>query len=364
MTESYRRWRLPQLWEMVAADNAADAHLHLATLRRQQTALETQRDRLRTLRDQLAEAWPPEKSEAATAFVQRINDMIRAMSLTAVGAAEVRSRMSLVVAALDQARTELAPLVEQYQRTRNLPDQRVGEQARRLLDEHARRILMATDAAVAEPAAGLNVQLPTYEPFSMQADLVVPRDGGGASGGGSSGRFSRSEGGAPPGPRFDPPQPIGNLADSDFGLAAESVNSVRPGPTVGGSIIDGTGPIGGAAGSSLLGPGRVLGRIAHQNGNAVPGSPAANGAGMRGVIGGGGGGVRPAAITPGLGGAALRGSGGTGYRDASFDRHGSRRAPQEGQDESWTVQEGVPSVIDVPPSRAHDPGPGVIGIDR
>ena len=76
MAESYRRWRLPQLWEMVAGDSAEDAHLHLATLRRQQTALETQRDRLRALRDQLAEGWPPGRSEAATVFVQQVNAML------------------------------------------------------------------------------------------------------------------------------------------------------------------------------------------------------------------------------------------------------------------------------------------------
>ena len=46
------------------------------------------------------------------------------MSLTASGAADVRSRMSLIVEAIDQARAELAPLVEQYQRTADVPDQR------------------------------------------------------------------------------------------------------------------------------------------------------------------------------------------------------------------------------------------------
>ncbi|GAA3189144.1 hypothetical protein ACFO1B_36590 [Dactylosporangium siamense] len=358
--ESYRRWRLPELWQMLAADNATDAHLHVTTLRRQQTALEAQRDRLRTLRDQLAQAWPPEKSEAATAFIQRINDMIRAMSLTASGAAEVRSRVSLIVEALDQARTELAPLIEQYQRTADLPDQRVGKQARKLLDERARRILMTADAAVVDPAAALNVQLPAYERFSMQTTVAAPVGGGDPTGGNSGGSSGRR--GLVPVPRFDPPEPAAQSPNAEFGLAAGDLDTARPVPSIG-LAMDPAGSIGGAADRSVLGPGRIL----VPGGVAPPGSAGANVAvDMRGVIGGGGSGARPAISTPGVGATAARGTGGaTGYRDRSFGVHANRRrAAREGSDEPWSVQQGVRPLIDVPPVRADDPGPGVIGIDR
>ncbi|MEV4137112.1 hypothetical protein AB0J72_33690 [Dactylosporangium sp. NPDC049742] len=357
MGETYKRWRLPQLWEMVAADDEADAHVHLATLRRQQTALETQRDGLRLLRDQLADGWPPEKSEAASAFIQRLNDMIRAMSLTAVGAAEVRSRVALVVEALGQARAELAPLVEEYRRTEHLPDQRVGEQARRLLDEHARRILREADAAVADPAAGMDVQLPVYEPFGMQTDVVAPLSGGTGGGGATGGSVARLGGGGPAMPRFDPPRPAVTLPGEEFGLTGGPAESVQATP-VGLLPAAGTaaGP-GSPAVPSLLGPGRVLGRLPVES--SMPGSAAAGG--IRGVNSGGGMAGRPVAGAPGVGGAAMRGAAGVGNRDSSAS---TRRVPREGAGEQWSVEHGVPPVIDVPPVRAHDPGSGVLGLDR
>ncbi|WP_327005577.1 hypothetical protein OHA72_63255 [Dactylosporangium sp. NBC_01737] len=361
MAESYRRWRVPELWQMVAADTPANTHLHLTTLRRQQTALETQRDRLRTLRDHLAEAWPPEKSEAASAFIQRLNDMIRAMSLTASGAADVRSRMSLIVEALDQARAELAPLVEQYQRTADLPDHRVAEHARKLLDERARHILMTTDARVVDPAAAMDVQLPVYERFSMQTTVVTPVSGGTPGAGGSTagnpGRRGTSDLAVP---RFDPPEPSGGLADAEFGLAAGNqdvlLSSVVP-------AADAADPID----RSALAPGRVLGGAALPKSTATPSAVVAKGnVGTPSVITGGASGTRPAIGAPGVGAPAARGIGGAGgYRDRSFDEYASRRrASRDSDDESWSVQQGVPPLIDVPPARAHDPGPGVIGIDR
>jgi hypothetical protein len=362
MTETYRRWRLPQLWEMLAADDAADAHLHLATLRRQQTALETQRDRLRTLRDQLAEAWPPEKSEASTAFIQRVNDMIRAMSETANGAAEVRNRVNLVVEALSQARTELAPLVEQYQRTADLPDHRVAEQSRKLLDERARRILMASDAAVLEPAAAMDVQLPVYARFSMQSTVTSPVSGSNSSGNSGGGAGTQGAGSLAA-PRFSPPDPAIDPPDAGFGLAAD----VHAAPAVVPAATDATGLIGGPVDRSVLGPGRVLGGTARPNAVARPGSTAVNGnVGTHGVIGGASSTGRPAISTSGAGATAARGTGGVGgYRDRSFDEYAKRRrAPRETDDESWSVPQGVPPLIDTPPTRAHDPGPGIIGIDR
>ncbi len=363
MGETYRRWRLPELWQMIAADDAADAHLHLTTLRRQQTALETQRDRLRTLRDQLTEAWPPEKSEAATVFVQQINDMIRAMALTANGAAAVRTNLSLIIDAIDRARAELAPLVDQYRQAASVPDQRVGQHARKLLDERARRVLMATDAAVVEPAAALEVALPAYQRISLQTEIPASPviTAGPGAGGGSAARSAFT--GFPP-PRFDPPAPTPGLTpDEEVHLATGRVDEAGRSP-----ITATSGPVDGtrAAGGSLLGPGRVLGadpirRPVGLNGPATGGAPQ-----TRGVIGGAPAGAR--AGTTGVHGMAAgpRPVGGTGIaRDASAENAASRRrANPDDQAESWSVPQGVAPVIEAPVTRPHDPGPGVIGIDR
>jgi hypothetical protein len=368
MTESYRRWRLPQLWEMVAADNVDDAHLHLATLRRQQTVLETQRDRLRVLRDQLAEAWPPEKSEAAKAFLQRINDMIRAMSLTASGAADVRTNLNLIIDSILQARTNLAPLVEEYQRTVKVPDQRVGEHARKMLDERARRILVATDAAVVEPSAGLQVFLPAYKRISLQAEVPGPpvTAAGSSSKGSVGGGLGRSAGHGFPSPRFDPPEPTVEAAPDGMvqlaGAGLDGTGHVLTSSVPG--VVDGSRP----ASVPLFGPGRVLGATPLSGPGVPHGGGSASGVPMRGLVGGAAGGVTPGGRAGGT--TAARGpvvhpaSRAGPYRDSSFEEYANRRRTVQGMDESWSAPQGVSPVIEPPDSRPHDPGPGVFGIDR
>ncbi|MEU0552612.1 hypothetical protein [Dactylosporangium sp. NPDC006015] len=350
MGETYKRWRLPQLWEMVAADDGADAHVHLATLRRQQTALETQRDRLRILRDHLAEGWPPEKSEAAMTFIQRVNNMIDAMSLVAGGAAEVRVNLNLIVEAIGKARGELEPLVEEYRLTAKVPDQRIGQQARGLLDEHARRILMNTDAAVAEPAAGLDVVLPDYQRIRLATEVVdVPvASGQSKSSGQAGGGGGRLIAAGFPAPRFDPPgSSVGSEQDDTVGLAGE-----RAGLAGGGSQPVPSGAVGGGGsgsrvgGAAVLGPGRVLGA------NPVTGLAAPRGNSGGSAAAGGSTGAR-GPVAPPIGRAGS-------HRDP--ETVSRRRGDQGG--EAWSVPHGVSPVIQPPATWPHDPGLGVIGIDR
>ncbi|MEV6928585.1 hypothetical protein AB0M46_29415 [Dactylosporangium sp. NPDC051485] len=56
-----------------------------------------------------------------------------------------------------------------------------------------------------------------------------------------------------------------------------------------------------------------------------------------------------------------------GYRDRSFEDYAARRRSKRGDgdgDEVWPVEEGVAPVLDATAERRHDPGPGVLGIDR
>ncbi|GAB3873184.1 hypothetical protein ACFPIJ_01370 [Dactylosporangium cerinum] len=380
MTESYRRWRLPELWEMIAADDAADAHLHLATLRRQQTALETQRDRLRVLRDQLAEAWPPDKSEAATMFLQRLNDMIDAFASTARGAAEVRVGVEIVADAISHARGQLAPLVERYAKAQTLPDPRVGRQAQKVIDQEARRILIEADVTVRDATSKFAVGLPDYTRISTRTS-IPPASGGtnstggsAAGGGGTKGASARLNGLLSP--RFDPPEPISAGVIGEEILLAEG----RSDTAVGGSL-----PVEHGAGQSGVGPatryqepiagvGRVLG-IPTSNGMAATGvGPGVMRGSPGSVIGRSpvssiSGSARgrsvpsatPSRFTPSSG----RPSAG-GYQDRSFDEYVARRRERDDEPgERWTVDRGVrPLLESSPPSLTHDPGPGVIGLDR
>src|SRR5262249_30059592 len=68
---------------------------------------------------------------------------------------------------------------------------------------------------------------------------------------------------------------------------------------------------------------------------------------------------------PGAGGGAPEGALGGGGMGAGgqTDRRYRRPVPP---DTEWPVRKGVPPVLEPPPEREihHDPGPGVIGIDR
>ncbi|MEU0552617.1 hypothetical protein [Dactylosporangium sp. NPDC006015] len=353
MAETYHRWRLPQLWEMVAADNAADAHLHLATLRRQQTALETQRDHLRSLRDHLAASWPPSKSEAATAFIQQLNDMIDAMTLTARGAGEVRAALTHVVAAIGETRAELEPLVARYAKASATADPRVRRHAQDVLDDQARRVLVEADSTVAAALEHLDVPLPAYARFSsdrQEEPTTVPPStaqpaASWTTGSTTGGRLART---ALPPPRFNPPAP------DAFGLAgvrpADDLSHVAPethawGSAAGSAVAASTrGNVGG--GLVLRGP---------TTGGAEPGAAGTVASSGAQVSGGAAAGRFAPATGPGVRPAA-----------GSTPSVHHRREPREGQGETWSVREGVAPVIAAPASWSddHDPGPGVLGIDR
>jgi hypothetical protein len=55
-----------------------------------------------------------------------------------------------------------------------------------------------------------------------------------------------------------------------------------------------------------------------------------------------------------------------GWRDRQYEEYVKRRQQRLAgdPDNPWTVAEGIPPVVEPPPERRHDVGPGVIGIDR
>jgi hypothetical protein len=393
---------------MVAAENEEDAQRHLATLDRQRVALEAQRDSLRTLRDDLTAGWPPDKSEAATAFLDKVNDMIDAMTQTAVGAGEVRANLSHIVGAIGQARDELAPLVAQYDKATATADPRIGRQTQKLLDERARGILVALDATVLSASPRLDVPLPQYGRFTGPGRLTPASTnvGGGVetttTTGSGSGVASGTGGAAHAGtrlalagfepPQFNPPAPSVDMSDGDgFVLAADpppldpgagrlehsmqpfpagqSGHGLQDGPPLfGPSVISSADPIGvrASAAPGTARPGQAT-SLAEGRG-AIGGVPIGGTPVSASRLGSGTGPRRPAIASPASPDPAhersITSTG--GYRDRSFEDYAARRrGPQEDRDELWSVDEGVAPLLDAPTVvRIHDPGAGVLGIDR
>lgn len=320
-------------------------------------------------------------------FLQRLNDMIDAFSATARGAAEVRNGVQLVADAINDAREQLAPLVARYAKAQAAPDPRVGRQAQRLLDEEARRILMATDVTVRDASPKFAVALPSYSRISTQT-YISPASGGttataGAGGGASGMRNASNRLSELAPPRFDPPVPsVDDIIDADVELAgsqadvggaARRLGDLRTVPSDGVPPIGYQAPIGGVG--RVLGGGSVIGVNANSSDGAVRGPGTTTRGAPGSVIGGApvtstAGSARTRPMLGPLGSARPttgRPAGGAGgYQDRSFDEYvARRREPGDEQAEQWTVQRGVSPLLEArPPVRDHDPGPGVIGLDR
>ena len=181
---TYEAHRLPQLWTMVEADDGSAAAYHLNTWERQITLLSEQSKRLKDLRADLVERWPPEQSDASFAFVSRVTEMINAMDQTVDDSVRVRTGLKQVADALESARKQLAPLLAQYDDKAaawrslthgafpELPvsllsgasiipgvDDYVMQAHQRKLDERGREIMRAADKIVTE------AQVPLSEPM-------------------------------------------------------------------------------------------------------------------------------------------------------------------------------------------------------
>src|SRR4051812_21347999 len=104
MADSYEEYRLPDLWQIVKDEDPEAGFTHVNALNRLRTALEQQRHDLRVHRDRLTEGWPPERSEAATAFVGRINDMIDVLGAAAGAAGRICTGVDEAFAAMRDAR--------------------------------------------------------------------------------------------------------------------------------------------------------------------------------------------------------------------------------------------------------------------
>ncbi|WP_433057782.1 hypothetical protein [Dactylosporangium sp. CS-033363] len=380
--ETYKDFRLPELWQIVQGENPEDGFTHITTLNRLRTALEQECVNLRVHRDRLIAGWPPDRSEAAWAFVGRINDMIDVMTQTADAARRISIGVDETYAAIRVVRGRLESLLARYplRQGQNLvtDDLKNAE-----LDQRGRDALIAADARIVGAAEQINVSPPAYQRFDEQGSAIQVEQAPGAGGPGRPSGFPRAGRGRSAvlqAPVFDPPSPSpGNgprdgvdLGDGltltrEPGVSTSVANvGAPPGPplapfgSVGGhgsTVLPPATPGGVGVRPGVLGPGGVI--SAPRPGAATAGPPTA--VPMTGGV------PRSGAAAPQ---SVRRGTaaGAGGYRDRSYEQYADRRRARRNEsdgNEVWAVREGVPPIIEAPaePLR-HDPGPGVLGIDR
>jgi hypothetical protein len=405
MTQNYEKYRLPKLWEMVADEDPETGFTHVNTLNRLRTALEQQRDNLRTHRDRLAEGWPPDRSEAAAAFILRINEMIDTMTDTAAATGRICVGVDEVFAAIREARRQMEQLVANYSKRAPGQGLTVPTAGNAELDQQGRNVLMAADARVAQAAPMLGTVVPTLTRIDNSGHpLTQSGSGSDGFGGGVEStairRPSRGNVGQPTmlrPPTFDPPVSDGDGAaigpDAQFPVGGDS-------PVLAGGSTDQLNTSGGGGSASYPVPGTV-GVIGGNTGpNHTVWTPISGGVvqprgvGPGGVIGaprasnvGGGQFIAAPAtgISPQTGSAQVgrrnptgrppaspqaaewRESDGAaaGYRDRSFETYARRRrSKHDNEDAVWPVGEGISPILESTTEQDHDPGPGVLGIDR
>ncbi|WP_433614401.1 hypothetical protein ACQP2P_08345 [Dactylosporangium sp. CA-139114] len=393
MAETYAAYRLPDLWKSVAGEDPDAGFVHVNTLHRLRVALEQQRDNLRVHRDRLIEGWPPQRSEAADAFVGRLNGLIDAMTATANGAGRICVGVDEAFAAIREVRRQLEQMMAEYTRRPAGAGLVVSNAGDRRLDQQARDAFMAADAKVARASGSINASLPYRGTQEHGGVLVDDQAGAGQPGSATQAVTRRRSSGTTqsamlPPPVFDPPVPsetwspeagpvlTGGAGGQQAG-GGGAPTGLAPGPyeVVDGGIVIGprrststSGPPAVPLGPGVIGPGGVIGAPGPaEPRTAQPGTVPMSGSAARGRA--------PApprrdAVHPGQGPAPAgrpesRAPAG-GYRDRSYENYVRRsRSGQAGDaDERWAVHEGVPAVLEAPPERPHDPGPGVVGIDR
>ncbi|MER7275176.1 hypothetical protein ABT369_12020 [Dactylosporangium sp. NPDC000244] len=421
----YQHYTVRELWAMVAHESAAEHAEAMRGWAAKHSMLGAQIGNLERLRQELADAWHPEGSPAARAFLDQIDQTIVSMTGAQEAAGQAKATFSKVTGALITAQERIKPLHDAYDDPRaawraylaktpagpmigTLPDSwapgidmpdfatdAVLRLHREELDKQARAIMDDTDAKVAAATAQ-----PVVMPKMNRLDeMPAPPTPSKPRGGSRSNGTSRS---LPP-PVFDPPQPNLELINASPGPATPPVTvdlgpflTASPAPALPPVLMPPppTAPAVSPAPAprtplplppmtSPL-PGRLMptnGLIGRPPAQPSAGRPPQGPLGEHGVIGGPGSFGRSGAIgrsarsplrdtrhlpaaEPGAeSGERLPGG---GWRDRSYEAYAQRRTGrQHPEDEVWQVEEGVAPVLEAPPARpTGDVPPGVIGIDR
>ncbi|GAA3457157.1 hypothetical protein [Dactylosporangium matsuzakiense] len=361
----YEKLTLTGLWAWVGREHDEDGFTHVRTLYRQQMALEQQRDNLQRMRDQLVRGWPPERSGAAATFIARIDEMIGAMDLTARAVGRTLGGIDQTYATIRDLRRRLNELKD------------YGTSDRQTADERARQIMRDADAEIRIASGNLSSSVPTYKKMEQPgADISQPAslssDTGSQTVGG--GRLSELQ------ESIDQRTSRGMgevLQTTDVALTGGVLDQKtiqrEPDPVkLSAGIFDGAN-----SGPSRIGvapdlPGMVI-RAPRSTSNVSAARPTDVPGQSVGIVPGVGGEMRPSGTLPGRSRGALGETGSTGtpgpvsggYRDRSYQEYAERRRrTRDSGNEVWPVKEGVPPVIEPAPERPHDPGPGVLGIDR
>ncbi|GAA2886035.1 hypothetical protein Acy02nite_42120 [Actinoplanes cyaneus] len=105
---------VPEMWSMIAAhDGTAHKNLLLTWLQSADLLID-HLSRVKRYRDNLAEAWPPDKSQAAAKYLDRLDDLIAHLTSTYEAAVENHRALGAATSSIVGARFKLEPIYREY----------------------------------------------------------------------------------------------------------------------------------------------------------------------------------------------------------------------------------------------------------
>lgn len=391
MAGTYSQYSIPQLWASLQGEDNDGVWRTVNAWQQTAQAVDVHIGVLRQAREELIAAWPPQGSEAATSFVNYIDNLILSMDTTADRAASNYTALSHIVTGVVVAKQEMQPLYEAWKQANPAGDARLHaptgstpQSAIQQLVAKAWAVMEKADARITEAVATMEAP-PRYEPIRGDIDYTNSNDraaDAGANGASIGAGYSTAY-------AQQPVIPAPVSVDGSATLTGTTTTLTSSPPS--GSPTVPTATSGNSLPSRPSGQPPIIGALAPV-GSLIPGNatlrPGAQGVAPRQLVAPGGtiGGTSPAGTTRampstvtqrvmspgGVIGSSQSGQSGQGARPGILSQPGVgglRRDDEKRQrfdpDEPWLVKEGVPPVLEAPPEQArHDPGPGVIGIDR
>lgn len=361
-------FEVPAIWSMLASEDEALSAAQTTAWNRTFDLLDSHAQNLRRLRDNLADRWPPSRSEASAVFLEYLDKLIESVRPASYASSSNALVLSDLTDTLAVARSRVGPLYEQWQAGGGT-DPKVRAQ----LNAQAAAIMASTDVEVYQHGQRF-VLPPEYEPPVADHGTTLPFPGSVAPNRTSTSRIrpgaASRQSPLPQRSRTsselsNQPRDEGTLAggrasqqlpeqqrypnrDAKHFIETPAGRAIVPGGVIGSE----TGPATRSqspwryATSRTNTPGNEIGAPTDRPASPRSGEPALPAEQSR---------TTPNETSGPFGGLM---AGGGAPR--------SRRSSRQGEAYvDWHVTTGVPPVLMASAEPAdHDPGPGVIGIDR
>lgn len=107
---------MQQMWDLVAGRQLEGHYTQASGWKRAGELAYLHKSRLQTYRERLAQAWPPESSDAAKAYLARLDELITAVDDVARVSTQNHRYSSDIPAAFYEAERKLQPIREEYNR--------------------------------------------------------------------------------------------------------------------------------------------------------------------------------------------------------------------------------------------------------